>query len=237
MSTGHVITPEIRKKISESMKKAIKDGRAHGWANVKQNKNGMSYPELWFESVIKNEQLDLNYEYNLQFFKYKLDFAWPEKRLCIEIDGNQHNFEDRKISDLEKDKLLNEHGWKVLRLKWGYIQKNKIECINLIKNFLNNNIGNIEIPLYKTKEELLVEKQKENEINGTLKDSLGRFNHNKLSKEQLLERKNKILNSGIDLTKYGWVTKVSKITNLTTREINFTVNYFNDLKNKVFYRK
>lgn len=62
--------------------------------------------------------------------------------------------------------------------------------------------------------------------------------HNNLLKHEKLCKLNpNILNSGVDLTKYGWVNKVSKITNLSRREINYTVNYFDDLKNKVFYRK
>lgn len=226
---------KTKKKISDSLKLAIKEGRAFGWSSVKKNKNGMSYPEIWFENMIKNENLDLSYEYNFQFYKYKLDFAWPEKRLCIEIDGNQHNIEERKKSDFEKDNLLKENGWKVLRLKWGYIVSNTKECILKIKSFLNEN-GDYNIPLYKTKYEKQKIKQKENRENGVLKDSIGRYNHKKLSESDLYERKEKIIKSGVDLTKFGWVTKVSKITNLSKREINFTVNHFSDLKEIVFIR-
>ena len=38
--------------------------------------------------------------------KYSIDFAWPDLKLAIEIDGSQHNFPDRKKSDKLKDKYL-----------------------------------------------------------------------------------------------------------------------------------
>lgn len=133
---GHKLSAETKLKVSNSMKKAIAEGRAKGWASTKQNKNGMSYPELWFENVINNEFIDKNYEYNMQFFKYKLDFAWPHKKKCIEIDGSQHDLPERKLSDSNKDKLLKENNWKILRLKWVYIFNNTKEAIKLAKDFI-----------------------------------------------------------------------------------------------------
>lgn len=230
-------TEEFRHQASERMKERHRLGLAATFQNRKNMPH--SYPEQWLIGILKNEfnQIEnIDYKTEKPFYRYFLDFAWPEKRLCIEIDGELHRYEKQQENDNKKDELLKQDGWKELRLKWAYIIKNKQESIELIKTFLNES-GDITVPLYKSKSELYEEKQKENKINGTVKDSVGRFNHNKLSKEQLLERKSKILNSGVDLTKYGWVNKVSKITNLSRREINYTVNYFDDLKNKVFYRK
>lgn len=181
----------------------------------------------WYIKNEFNQIENIDYKTEKPFYRYFLDFAWPEKRLCIEIDGELHRYKKQKENDTKKDELLKQDGWKELRLKWAYIIKNKKETIEFIRIFLSE-CGDITIPLYKSKKELHEEKQKE---------KLVKYPHNKLSDIQLLKRKNKILNSGIDLTKFGWVNKVSKLTNLSRREINFTVNYFEDLKNKVFYRK
>lgn len=135
---GHTFSEADKIKISNSMKLAISEGRAKGWASSKQNKNGMSYPEVWFTQVIDNEFEDKHYEYNMQFFKYKLDFAWKDKKKCIEIDGSQHELEERKLSDELKDKLLEEHGWNVLRLSWRFICNNTQEAINIAKEFIHN---------------------------------------------------------------------------------------------------
>ena len=65
----------------------------------------------------------------------------------------------------------------------------------------------------------------------------GRINPNGLSNQDIENRVNEILNSGIDLTKYGWVNKVSKLTGLNRTTINKLVLSHPKLKEKVYYRK
>ena len=60
--------------------------------------------------------------------------------------------------------------------------------------------------------------------------------HSKITVEIFNDRVDKILNSGIDLTKFGWVNKVGKITNLTRREIFYIINHSELLKSKVYRR-
>jgi len=47
---------------------------------------------------------------------YKLDFADPEKKLVVEVDGASHNSIERKDADAKKTAWLSERGWKVLRV-------------------------------------------------------------------------------------------------------------------------
>ena len=47
---------------------------------------------------------------------YKPDFAWPEKKIALEIDGESHNSKKAKQRDLKKQRLLEQLGWCVLRL-------------------------------------------------------------------------------------------------------------------------
>ena len=61
--------------------------------------------------------------------------------------------------------------------------------------------------------------------------------HSPITNDELSKRINLILNSGVDLTKYGWQTKVSKLTGLTRREIYYTLNNSNTLRTKVFVTK
>lgn len=227
---------EFRRKVSERMKERHRLGLAATFQNRKNVPH--SYPENWLIDVLKNNfnQIEnIDYETERPFYRFFLDFAWPEKRLCIEIDGELHRYEKQQNNDKEKDRLLKEDGWKELRLKWGYINSNKIEAIKLIENFLNET-GDITIPLYKTKREIWEEQHKENELNGVLKDKSGRFNKNKLSEDIWLERKNKILNSGIDLTKFGWKELIRKNTDLTRREICKTIEHFPDLQEQTYKR-
>lgn len=69
-----------------------------------------------------------------------------------------------------------------------------------------------------------------------LLDSFNNFHPNKTSIEKLNEEKRMILESGIDVTKYGWVSKAVKILGFTKEHIRFIVLKCPDLKEKVFYR-
>ncbi len=116
--TGTPLSDEIKRKVSESMKKAHKDGRAWNIGMSRWN-NEPSYPEKFFMRVIKNNFADQNYERESPFFKYSLDFLWRNKKRVIEIDGEQHlrDFKQQE-RDKSKDKLLLEGGYKLLRIRW-----------------------------------------------------------------------------------------------------------------------
>lgn len=235
---GHKISDETKKKISEGMHKAALEGRNKGWTTTKSGLQHKSYPEEFFTKIIENEFNDKKYEYNLPFYTWKLDFAWPHKKLCIEIDGSQHENEKQANSDLRKDEKLQKEGWKVLRIKWLDIFHNTKDYINQAKEFIDNGII-IECKPYinpvktKTKKEK-PKKEKPIKICNYLKDSSGRYNCNVLSLDVWEERKNKILNTNVDLTKFGWITKVSKITGLTKRVIEKTIEHFKELQELVF---
>ena len=75
---------ETKKKISESMKQAHKDGRANNFAKSRHSCGvNMSYPEAWFLAVIKNEFEDQNFQREYPFFRYSFDFAWVDKKKVI----------------------------------------------------------------------------------------------------------------------------------------------------------
>lgn len=136
---GKKHTEEQKRKISESMKKAHAEGRAHNIGECRWN-NKHSYPEQWFIKVLKNEfDLEKNKDYKMEFpfHKFYLDFAWVDKKFCIEIDGEQHErFQEQKDRDIEKDKLLKEEGWMELRKPWKEIFNNPKSFIEEVKNLL-----------------------------------------------------------------------------------------------------
>lgn len=134
---GKPLTAAHKASISNGMKKAHANKIAHNIGESRWNTEH-SWPEKWFIRVLSNEfQMEENehYKTEMPFGKYALDFAWPDKKLCIEIDGEQHErFEDYKQRDIEKDKLLLENGWQVIRIKWKDCFKNPKEYINLVRN-------------------------------------------------------------------------------------------------------
>lgn len=133
---GKTLTDDTKNKISESMKKAHSENRAHNIGMSRWN-NEPSYPEKWFMSVIENEFDDKDYIREYSFGRFSLDFAWVAKKKCIEIDGEQHQrFQDYKERDMRKDSLLKENGWEVLRLIWKDVYNNPKEAIKKAKTFI-----------------------------------------------------------------------------------------------------
>jgi len=128
--------PEVRQKISESMKKAHAEGRAHNIGECRWN-NEPSYPEKWIMEVIKNENINPNYKREYSFHRFSLDFAWVDTKKVIEIDGEQHLTDKiQQKRDLEKDRLLKEEGWSELRVQWKDVCGDTRYWIQKIKDFI-----------------------------------------------------------------------------------------------------
>lgn len=138
---GKHLNNEFKEKLSNSLKKAHKEGRAWNIGKSRWN-NKPSYPEKFFMKVIKNEFEDKNYEREYPVGIYSLDFAWVEKKKVIEIDGEQHErFKEYKERDKRKDEFLKNKGWKILRISWKDMSNNTKEKIKECKEFINGSIA------------------------------------------------------------------------------------------------
>lgn len=133
---GTKLSDEQKQKISESMKKARSEGRANNIGKCRWN-NEPSYPERFFMQVIDNEFQDKEYKKEFPFGKFSLDFAWPHKNKCIEIDGEQHEKPEYKARDNRKNKLLKDKGWEFLRVKWKVFYKKPKLVIKILKAFID----------------------------------------------------------------------------------------------------
>lgn len=110
----------MREKISKMMKERVENGSHKGWLT----RNIISYPEKFFINVLDNN--NLKYEHNKvikqkdlginNMSNYFLDFYFDDKRIDLEIDGNQHKY--RKEHDNLRDELLENNGIHVYRIKW-----------------------------------------------------------------------------------------------------------------------
>lgn len=48
--------------------------------------------------------------------KFELDFAWPDRKFAVEVDGEVHRIKERFHADVEKHALAFLSGWAVLRV-------------------------------------------------------------------------------------------------------------------------
>jgi len=46
------------------------------------------------------------------------DFLWPEQRLVIEADGAHHDDPFERVADRERQRILEAHGFRVIRITW-----------------------------------------------------------------------------------------------------------------------
>ena len=49
------------------------------------------------------------------------DFLWPEQRLVIEADGPHHEDAFERAADLERQRILEAHGYRVVRVTWAQV--------------------------------------------------------------------------------------------------------------------
>lgn len=125
-----------KKKISEAMKKAHSENRAY---NIGYNKHRYqpSWPEQFFTKAIENEFDDKNYIPEHPAGKYRIDFAWVNKKRAIEIDGSQHERKEHLDRDIQKDMFLRTKGWSILRIKWVDMYHEPQKYISIAKDFIN----------------------------------------------------------------------------------------------------
>ena len=87
------------------------------------------------------------------FFPYFIDFAFVDLKIAIEIDGSQHLLPERKERDEKKDLLLQENGWRVIRIAesvvktdWDAIQQVLNEYISLDTTLTYTQVGILKRP-------------------------------------------------------------------------------------------
>jgi len=130
------LSEEHKKTLSDKMKQAHKENRAHNIGKSRWN-NEPSYPEKFFMKVIQNEFDDKDYIREYAIGNYSMDFAWPHKMKAIEIDGQQHQrFDEYKKRDQKKDEFVKSKGWQILRLVWKDVFNNPKYWIKIANDFI-----------------------------------------------------------------------------------------------------
>lgn len=208
------ISIQTRQKQSLSRKKAFAEGRITrtGWLDRQKHKRSVA--EIWLKWYIDNNCSDLNYREDYPIKNYLLDFAWPEKQICIEMDGEQHYIDQNQYeSDRRKDKLLLELGWKVLRIRWKECQIDKDQFKNIIFNFVEKSMIVPYEKRYKSKKDLMLERRKD-------------YDKRKRTSNTELQRRLDIIKQYLPF-RFGWINKCAKENNLTITQIKRTCNIFN----------
>ena len=123
-----------RRKGKESYKKIKEEGRFQGW----KSRNIKSYAEKFWEKVLDNNGIcyTREYYYKKYFLDFKIDIG--NKILDLEIDGKQHEYEDRKEKDKVRDEFLTSEDIVVYRIKWNEVnsENGSVEMKEKIDKFM-----------------------------------------------------------------------------------------------------
>ena len=120
---GKNTSDEVRLKISKSRKRYL-ISHPDKVPYVLNHSSNESFPEKFFRTAFENEKFP-------QFIQdkyvqgYFLDFAFPEKHLYVEVDGEQHYLDKRIVEhDKVRTQVLNTTEWRcVCRIRWSKFQK------------------------------------------------------------------------------------------------------------------
>lgn len=135
--SGHSHTEESKEKIRQARYKYLSDKKQHGaFINGKH-----SYIEEQFAKIINENKLYENFDIVEEYaqYPYFLDFALPNLKIDIELDGKFHQYEQNKIHDQKRTKKLNSEGWRVIRYTYDDIINNKDFQQNILNLFSSLN--------------------------------------------------------------------------------------------------
>lgn len=74
--------------------------------------------------------------------KWRFDWAWPSKKIAVEVEGNAWHVpgggRHMQDKDLEKYNTATLDGWRVFRFSPGMLERDPVKCISMIMGVLND---------------------------------------------------------------------------------------------------
>ena len=108
--------------------------------NRKRLRNNSTPAEAALWSLIKNKQINgRKFRRQHSIGNYILDFYCPEEKLAIELDGEDHYWEEGMRRDKLKTAYIESHGIKIIRFENKLVFKDPEFVLNTIKNILQHN--------------------------------------------------------------------------------------------------
>ncbi len=224
------MTPDEKKKISNKRKEYLeKNPDKHPW---KRNSKFKSIPCEILKSFLDNEKINFIAEYQPLFPKrfFSIDIAFPDKKIGIEINGNQHYQRDGKLKEYyqRRHELIEKEGWKIYQFHYSAVYNNSIFLS--LRDILNKNpvVEQFDYSFWisnKIKRDQEIQRKREQKI----------F----LKEKRILEIKEKLLKSNIKFSKFGWVKEASEIIGITDQNVHkwMKKNFCSFYEEKCFKRR
>ena len=103
---------------------------------ARENRKNMTDAEASLWDAIKDRALGVKFLRQHIIGQYIVDFVSLEKALVIEVDGGYHSEPHQIADDQERQRWLEQHGFRVIRFTNEEVVFNIKSTINLIKSYL-----------------------------------------------------------------------------------------------------
>lgn len=225
-----------KKIMSEKRIQYLKEHpESHVW---KYNDKFISKPCEILKSKLRERYIFIE-EYSDSQWKhnYSIDIVLCDKKIGIEVNGNQHYDRDGKLLPYyqERHNYLVSEGWHILEIpySWCY-HDDKIRLIyEAIQNAKDIDFSEHE----RIYSEYIKKKQRREQREHRDQNQQSRVAWNKIPESVWMKRRDDILNSGVDLMRMGWVRQIELKVGYSRRIVYATVEHFiTDFKGKCYRR-
>lgn len=156
---SHLHSDETKIKLSEIRKKWLKENpEKHVW---KRNDKFKSNPCEHLKEIFKQNDITFVEEYTPEieietnFKNYSIDISFPDKKVAIEVNGNQHYNSDGTLKEYYKNRheYFIDNGWTVYEIHYSKVYNDNF--INKLISGLKDefDIGNIDYSFFIKKKE------------------------------------------------------------------------------------
>lgn len=199
---------KTRKPLSEEHKQKIREGY-YRWTTENREKfikysSGQSNACEVFKKKLRQANIQFVEELTPYWNErgYRLDIAFPDDKIGIEINGTQHYNSDGSLNaaTLEKQKFFEDRGWKIIQVYYKDAIK---ETPTVFSDLLKMNLSTTEYIKEDIDTRILAKKKKQQELENKRRNR-------SVKKEEFYNKRKAILydlikNSGIDFSHFGWV--------------------------------
>lgn len=238
--TGKHHSEETKRRISESRSQWLKDHPDnHPWRRSSKFK---SVPCELLKDTLRKAGISFIEEYSgFEDHNYSIDIAFPNDKIGIEVNGNQHYNKDGTLTEYYKKRedYLKTLGWKLHQIHYSLVYNQ--DFINALIEGLKKDIKDISIvypPVTIRKKEDKKCKSCGKYLNYDLVDGLCKSCINKEKNKELTnERLNMVKTSDIDFSQKHWTSKVGKLLGVSPQHaFRWIKKYMPDTFENVCYR-
>lgn len=132
---GKTHTEETKRLISKNRKKYLQEHKdEHVW---KRNDKFISVPCEYLKDELRKKNIKFVEEFSpFDDYNYSVDIAWPNEKIGIEVNGNQHYNNDGTLTEYyqKRHNIFEERGWKLYEIHYTKCYKLTIETFEDIIN-------------------------------------------------------------------------------------------------------